>query len=79
MVNTEHVERMTDTTLYTGLHKERFDDEGKGLGLVGRDHASKGQGHIPALVMDQPGYVAAYKSAGTYNTEMKLPPKPEKV
>lgn len=79
MANVEHVERMTDTALYTGLHKERFDEEGKGRGLAGRDHAAKGTGHLPALVMDQPGYVAGYKHEGTYNVGMKQPSKPAQV
>lgn len=30
-------QRLTDTKLYTGTHKERFDSEGHGLGLAGRD------------------------------------------
>nr|XP_038027042.1 tubulin polymerization-promoting protein family member 2-like [Anas platyrhynchos] len=30
------VERLTDTSKYTGSHKERFDESGKGKGLAGR-------------------------------------------
>ncbi|KAJ3407993.1 hypothetical protein HDV05_005211 [Chytridiales sp. JEL 0842] len=33
--------RLTDTSLYTGTHKERFDAEGKGKGMAGRDYGSK--------------------------------------
>lgn len=31
------VSRLTDTSKYTGTHKHRFDDDGKGRGLAGRD------------------------------------------
>jgi hypothetical protein len=31
------LEKQTDTALYTGAHKERFDDDGHGRGLAGRD------------------------------------------
>ena len=33
---------MTDTSKYTGAHKQRFDESGKGKGLEGRDSVSKG-------------------------------------
>lgn len=33
-------DKLTDTKLYTGAHKHRFDDSGKGRGLAGRDAAS---------------------------------------
>lgn len=52
---TGNVEGLTDTSAYTGTHKERFDEEGKGRGLEGR--------------VDQQntsGYVADYKGEGTY-------------
>ena len=40
-------ERLTDSKLYTGHHKHRFDQEtGEGLGLDGRDSLSKGIGSI---------------------------------
>merc|ERR1711970_1583397 len=32
-----NVDRMTDTTQYTGAHKERFDESGKGKGIEGRE------------------------------------------
>lgn len=48
---------MTDTSKYTGAHKLRFDESGKGKGLEGRDSVAKGPGHIPALVSSQPSYV----------------------
>ncbi|KXS19308.1 hypothetical protein M427DRAFT_53248 [Gonapodya prolifera JEL478] len=31
------VDRLTDTSKYTGTHKQRFDDQGKGKGLDGRE------------------------------------------
>lgn len=36
--------RLTDTSKYTGTHKHRFDKNGMGLGLEGRDHIAKGAG-----------------------------------
>ncbi|NXI40480.1 TPPP2 protein, partial [Galbula dea] len=50
------VDRLTDTSKYTGSHKERFDESGKGKGLAGRRDAT-----------DNSGYVGAYKGAGTYD------------
>ncbi|RKO89614.1 hypothetical protein BDK51DRAFT_26247, partial [Blyttiomyces helicus] len=35
------LDRLTDTQAYTGTHKLRFDDEGHGLGMAGRDQPSK--------------------------------------
>jgi len=35
-------DKLTDASQYTGSHKERFDKEGKGKGLAGRDSLSKG-------------------------------------
>lgn len=42
------VDKLTDTTKYTGAHKARFDKDGNGRGLHGRDSIPKGKGHIPA-------------------------------
>ena len=36
--------KMTDSSQYTGAHKERFDENGKGKGLDGRDRVAKGVG-----------------------------------
>ncbi len=33
-------DKLTDTTLYTGAHKHRFDATGRGRGMAGRDAAS---------------------------------------
>ncbi|XP_054856153.1 tubulin polymerization-promoting protein family member 3 [Eublepharis macularius] len=54
------VERLTDTSKYTGSHKERFDETGKGKGKSGREN-----------LVDNSGYVAAYKNAGTYDAKVK--------
>ncbi|XP_067931927.1 tubulin polymerization-promoting protein family member 2-like [Watersipora subatra] len=50
------VSKMTDASLYTGSHAERFDKDGKGKGIEGREN-----------VADNSGYVGAYKEAGTYD------------
>lgn len=54
------VDRLTDTSRYTGSHKERFDESGKGKGIAGRQD-----------ILDDSGYVSAYKNAGTYDTKVK--------
>ena len=38
----------TDTSQYTGAHKHRFDEAGKGKGPAGRDSIAKGNGHKPS-------------------------------
>mmetsp|Transcript_56987 Transcript_56987/g.102007 ORF Transcript_56987/g.102007 Transcript_56987/m.102007 type:complete len:375 (-) Transcript_56987:25-1149(-) len=54
--------RLTDTSSYTGAHKHRFDETGRGLGREGRDCISKGVGHLPPSGMlpkddaHQPGH-----------------------
>ncbi len=47
---------MTDTSNYTGAHKQRFDDSGKGKGAEGRKD-----------VVENTGYVGNYKGANTYD------------
>lgn len=54
------VDRLTDTSKFTGSHKERFDDTGKGRGKVGREE-----------VHDDSGYVGAYKGQGSYEDKVK--------
>jgi len=44
--NTGVFDRLTDTSGYTGSHKQRFNSNGTGRGLAGRDTASKG-GNVP--------------------------------
>ena len=50
------VDRMTDASKYTGSHKERFDESGKGKGIEGREDRADGS-----------GYVGNYKGADTYD------------
>ncbi|XP_026285275.1 tubulin polymerization-promoting protein homolog isoform X1 [Frankliniella occidentalis] len=50
------VERLTDVTKYTGSHKQRFDEAGKGRGLAGRKDSKDGS-----------GYVQGYKDKDTYS------------
>ncbi|KAM9860480.1 tubulin polymerization-promoting protein family member 3 [Aulostomus maculatus] len=57
---TAAVDRLTDTSRYTGSHKERFDESGRGRGRHGREE-----------IVENTGYVGAYKNAGTYETKMK--------
>ncbi|XP_062845795.1 tubulin polymerization-promoting protein family member 3 [Trichomycterus rosablanca] len=52
--------RLTDTSKYTGSHKERFDESGKGKGKSGREE-----------IVENTGYVSAYKNAGTYDEKTK--------
>ncbi|XP_061399443.1 tubulin polymerization-promoting protein homolog [Musca vetustissima] len=49
------VERLTDTSKYTGSHKERFDASGKGKGIAGRKN-----------IVDDSGYVTGYQNKDTY-------------
>ncbi|CAG2221548.1 unnamed protein product [Mytilus edulis] len=53
--STGGVGRMTDTSGYTGAHKERFDESGKGKGAAGREDKS-----------DNTGYTGQYKGSGSY-------------
>ncbi|CAO1355906.1 unnamed protein product [Diamesa serratosioi] len=52
----ESVSRLTDTSKYTGSHKERFDDSGKGQGISGRREDVAGS-----------GYVSGYKHENTFD------------
>ncbi|MBN3303032.1 TPPP protein, partial [Amia calva] len=54
------VSRLTDTSKFTGSHKERFDETGKGKGKAGR-----------VELVDKSGYVPGYKHAGTYDQKVK--------
>ena len=51
-----NVGKMTDTAQYTGAHKERFDESGKGKGKEGREDVTAND-----------GYVTGYKGKGTYD------------
>ncbi|XP_051836334.1 tubulin polymerization-promoting protein family member 2 [Antechinus flavipes] len=52
------VDRLTDPSKYTGSHKDRFDEAGKGKGKAGREDINT-------------GYVSGYKGAGTYDKKKK--------
>ncbi|XP_010837710.1 PREDICTED: tubulin polymerization-promoting protein family member 2 isoform X1 [Bison bison bison] len=39
------VSRLTDTSKYTGTHKERFDESGKGKGIAGREDVTDNSGY----------------------------------
>ncbi|GFT76057.1 tubulin polymerization-promoting protein homolog [Nephila pilipes] len=41
-----NLRRMTDTKLYTGAHKERFDESGKGKGREGREDLQEDTGYV---------------------------------
>uniref|UniRef100_A0A9J8AFM0 Tubulin polymerization-promoting protein family member 3 n=2 Tax=Cyprinus carpio TaxID=7962 RepID=A0A9J8AFM0_CYPCA len=60
VAKTGTVDRLTDTSKYTGSHKERFDESGKGKGKGGREE-----------IVEHTGYVGAYKNAGTYEEKTK--------
>lgn len=52
------VDRLTDVSKYTGSHKQRFDEAGKGRGIAGRKD-------LP----DQSGYVQGYQNKNTYKAQ----------
>lgn len=52
---------MTDTSKYTGAHKERFDESGKGKGADGRTDK-----------VENSGYVGNYKGKGTFDKKWNL-------
>uniref|UniRef100_A0A1A7X833 Tubulin polymerization-promoting protein family member 3 n=1 Tax=Iconisemion striatum TaxID=60296 RepID=A0A1A7X833_9TELE len=60
VAKTATVDRLTDTSRYTGSHKERFDESGRGKGREGREE-----------IVENTGYVGAYKNAGTYDAKAK--------
>ncbi|XP_045766949.1 tubulin polymerization-promoting protein homolog [Maniola jurtina] len=51
------VDRLTDTSKYTGSHKQRFDETGKGKGIAGRKD-----------LVDGSGYVSGYQHKDTYKS-----------
>ncbi|XP_071409536.1 tubulin polymerization-promoting protein [Pithys albifrons albifrons] len=59
-VSSPTVSRLTDTSKFTGSHKERFDASGKGKGRAGRED-----------LVDNSGYVSGYKHAGTYDHKVQ--------
>lgn len=77
--SSEGMRRMTDPSRYTGIHKLRFDEEGKGRGLEGRDSVAKGAGMSPGCVRSQQAYVTGYKNEGTYSLDKSCPKNESKV
>ncbi|GJQ77766.1 hypothetical protein Trydic_g16031 [Trypoxylus dichotomus] len=53
---TDTVNRLTDTSKYTGTHKQRFDETGKGKGIAGRKD-----------LVDGSGYVTGYQHKDTFD------------
>eukprot|EP00163_Fabomonas_tropica_P026329 TRINITY_DN4792_c0_g2_i1.p1 TRINITY_DN4792_c0_g2~~TRINITY_DN4792_c0_g2_i1.p1 ORF type:complete len:179 (+),score=63.24 TRINITY_DN4792_c0_g2_i1:129-665(+) len=45
-------DRLTDTSKYSGTHKERFDESGKGKGLAGRADLVKNDGSTSSAARD---------------------------
>lgn len=43
------MKQVTDPKLYTGTHAHRFDKNGNGLGLLGRERIVKGKGTSPRV------------------------------
>lgn len=60
------LDRLTDTSQYTGSHKHRFDASGRGKGIAGRDLAAKGAGMSPGSIRSQAAYVSGYSNEGSY-------------
>ncbi|XP_068592538.1 tubulin polymerization-promoting protein isoform X2 [Cebidichthys violaceus] len=56
------VSRLTDPTKFTGSHKERFDNTGRGKGKAGR-----------VDMVDTSGYVSGYKHRGSYEKKVNKP------
>lgn len=56
VANKNITDKMTDTSNYTGSHKERFDEDGKGKGADGRTDK-----------VDNSGYVGNYKGKDTFD------------
>ncbi|XP_078100519.1 tubulin polymerization-promoting protein family member 3 [Sander vitreus] len=54
------LDRLTDASRYTGSHRERFDESGRGKGREGREDT-----------VENTGYVGAYRDAGTYDHKTK--------
>ena len=47
------VDRLTDTSKYTGSHKERFDESGKGKGIAGRKEMADTSGYVSGFKKDE--------------------------
>lgn len=53
--NKSVTDRLTDVSKYTGSHKHRFNPDGTGRGIDGREYRAENK-----------GYVSGYKGQGTY-------------
>ena len=40
------MDRLTDSSKYTGSHKNRFDESGKGKGIEGREDRANAEGYV---------------------------------
>lgn len=56
------MDRLTDHSKYTGMHKKRFDESGKGKGREGR-----------VDIVKDTGYVQGFKDGGTHETIVTEP------
>jgi hypothetical protein len=52
-VKSSAVDRLTDTSKYTGSHKERFDESGKGKGVEGRKEMVDGSGYVQGFKKEE--------------------------
>jgi hypothetical protein len=52
-------DRLTDSSQYTGAHKHRFDQYGRGKGLAGRDRVMKGSGYVSSRTHEGRSYVGS--------------------
>lgn len=52
-VKSAAVDRLTDSKRYTGSHKERFDDAGKGKGGEGRKENVDASGYVTGFKKDE--------------------------
>jgi hypothetical protein len=64
--------KLTDSKLYTGSHKLRFDDEGKGRGLAGREPVSQTES-LSQIVNRGSGTAAQSKKRSTSSSMEQLP------
>lgn len=46
VVDLNVTDRLTDTSKYTGSHKNRFDSDGKGKGIQGRNDVASADGYV---------------------------------
>ncbi|XP_038949514.1 tubulin polymerization-promoting protein family member 2 isoform X1 [Rattus norvegicus] len=67
------VDRLTDTSKYTGTHKERFDESGKGKGIEGREETTDNSGYMLALKSSiHPTFILVATEQKTFPTAKKV-------